>query len=127
VSWSEFLGTLKSIASKHPLGKIVLNPPSDPWSKKFLGAGLQRQYGRYPAPIGPVQPAPAKGLLTGGQRMARNIYGDTIPDEFGGGAPRRRRRGGITSRDLRSFKRVANLIRKYAAPVRHMRTHPKHR
>lgn len=38
---------------------------------------------------------------------------------------RRRRRGGITARDLASFRRVANLIRRYSAPVRHMRTHPR--
>lgn len=54
--------------------------------------------------------------------MARNIYGEEIPDEY---APRRRRGRGITAHDLRSFRRVANLIRKYAAPVRHFRTHPK--
>lgn len=46
----------------------------------------------------------------------------------GGGGYRRHRRGrGITARDLRSFRRVANLIRTYAAPVRHFRTHPKRR
>ncbi len=35
--------------------------------------------------------------------------------------PRRRRRKGITSRDLSSFRRVANLIRHYSAPVHRMR------
>lgn len=35
--------------------------------------------------------------------------------------PRRRRGRGITPRDLRSFRRVANLIRHYSAPVHRMR------
>lgn len=37
--------------------------------------------------------------------------------------PRRRRGRGISPRDLRSFRRVANLIKHYAAPVHRMRTH----
>jgi len=36
--------------------------------------------------------------------------------------PRRRRRRGITPKDLSSFRRVANLIKAYSAPVRHTRT-----
>jgi len=36
-------------------------------------------------------------------------------------APRRRRRRGITARDLQSFRRVANLVDHYAKPVHHMR------
>lgn len=36
--------------------------------------------------------------------------------------PRRRRRRGITPRDLQSFRRVANLIKCYSAPVHRMRT-----
>lgn len=35
--------------------------------------------------------------------------------------PRRRRRRGITARDLASFRRVANLVDHYAKPVHHMR------
>lgn len=42
----------------------------------------------------------------------------------GGQLPRikRRRRRGITPKDLQSFRRVANLIKAYSAPVRRMRT-----
>lgn len=36
----------------------------------------------------------------------------------------RRRRKGISSNDLKSFRRVANLIRSYSGPVRRMRTCP---
>lgn len=39
--------------------------------------------------------------------------------------PRRRRGRGITPRDLRSFRRVANLIKSYSGPVHRMRTHPR--
>ncbi len=35
--------------------------------------------------------------------------------------PKRRRRRGITPRDLSSFRRVANLVNHYAKPVHHMR------
>lgn len=56
--------------------------------------------------------------------MGQPAYGPPAPS-MGGGVYRRRRRGGISSRDLRSFRRVANLIRKYAAPVRHFRTKPR--
>lgn len=42
---------------------------------------------------------------------------------FRGGGRRRRRRG-ITPTDLKSFRRVANLIRSYSAPVRRMRACP---
>jgi len=35
--------------------------------------------------------------------------------------PRRRRRRGISPRDLSSFRRVANLIKNYSAPVHRMR------
>lgn len=55
--------------------------------------------------------------------MPYNIYGEQISDYDAGYRPRRRRRG-ITARDLQSFRRVANLIKRYAAPVRHMRTKP---
>lgn len=89
---------------------------------KLAKQGLQRRYPQYSTRIGPVQPKPAPSLEA--RRMPYNIYGDQIPDEGGGYRPRRRGRG-ITARDLRSFRRVANLIRKYAAPVRHFRTHPK--
>lgn len=64
------------------------------------------------AGIGPMMPsAPAYG-------------GGTVA---AGGRRHHRRGRGITARDLRSFRRVANLIRTYAAPVRHFRTHPKRR
>jgi len=36
-------------------------------------------------------------------------------------APRRRRRRGISSRDLTSFRRVANLVDRYSKPVHRMR------
>jgi len=35
--------------------------------------------------------------------------------------PKRRRRKGISARDLSSFRRVANLVNHYAKPVHHMR------
>ena len=59
--------------------------------------------------------------------MAVNIYGEQIPgySDDVGYPMRRRRRRGITRRDLASYRRVANLIRKYAAPVRHFRKKPK--
>ena len=69
----------------------------------------------------------------GGGGMAAGLVGPPSPGMLGLAPaagelmPRRKRRRGITARDLRSFRRVANLIRTYAAPVRHFRTHPKRR
>jgi len=74
---------------------------------------------------GGMAAAPSMGFMGvpqpggGGARAVR-------VDEFGNPIRRRRRRG-ITAGDLRSFRRVANLIRAYAAPVRHFRTRPKRR
>lgn len=48
--------------------------------------------------------------------IATLMHNGTLP------VPRRRRRKGITPRDLQSFRRVANLVKQYSAPVRHMRT-----
>lgn len=101
-------------------------PSSNPFLRSRALSELQKgltKYGHAPKRGGVGRsfdlPAPARRTP-----MAYNIYGDQIPDEYGA-APRRRRGRGITARDLRSFRRVANLIRKYAAPVRHFRKHPK--
>jgi len=53
----------------------------------------------------------------------RALLGPGFAVPAAGGEPgyRPRRRRGITAHDLASFRRVANLIRKYAAPVRHFR------
>lgn len=94
-----------------------------------IGAGFNRTRSSSSTPWYLSAPQPYEKLNLPAPRRAAmpqyNIYGDMIPDSGNGGyAPRRRRRG-ITARDLASFRRVANLIRKYSAPVRHFRKHPK--
>lgn len=50
------------------------------------------------------------------------IAGEWLYDKFGNPVrKKRRRRKGITPKDLSSFKRVARLIDKFAAPVHHLR------
>lgn len=81
----------------------------------------------------------ASGLIGAGLGSARGgrsgravevpSFGGFGSSGFGGddgnGYRPRRRRSGISGKDLRSFRKVANLIRRYAAPVRHFRTSPK--
>lgn len=104
----------------NPILKGIVKGTLTPNINKLARVGLSR-VSSSKGFIGPVAPRPAPTLE--GRRMPVNIYGDQIPDEYG--APRRRRGRGITARDLRSFRRVANLIHKYAAPVRHMRGYKK--
>lgn len=115
MNWTDALAGLMG-----PEASKLFNAIKNSRTSQLAKQGLQRQYPRYSSPAGPFLPKPAPSLEA---RMPRNIYGDQIPDEYG--PPRRSRGRGITARDLRSFRRVANLIRKYAAPVRHFRTHPK--
>lgn len=74
------------------------------------------------------------GLTRGGRtRGALQHYGlapgfgpQGPPSAFGGDLEvyRPRRRRGITARDLASFRRVANLIKRYSRLVRSFRTRP---
>ncbi len=63
---------------------------------------------------------PAWCLAAGGVAAVANLmHSGQLP------IPKRRRRRGITPRDLHSFRRVANLIKAYSGPVHHMRTKPR--
>lgn len=59
------------------------------------------------------------GGAVGGAALGAYLDGGNQP------AKRRRRGKGITARDLRSFKRVAKLVDKYAKPVHHFRNFKK--
>ncbi len=60
---------------------------------------------------------PAWCVAVGGVAAVANLmHSGQLP------VPRRRRRRGITPKDLQSFRRVANLVKHYSGPVRHMRT-----
>lgn len=65
-----------------------------------------------------------------GKAVAGGIAGDIIWDAVTGqpvGMKKKRKRGkGISARDLRSFKRVARLVDKFAKPVHHMRNFKAH-
>jgi len=116
VNWSSALDLFDN-----PILKGIVKGTLTPNINKLARGGLSRVSSRSSGGfIGPIAPRPAPSLE--GRLMAVNIYGDQIPDEYG--PPRRRRGRGITAHDLRSFRRVANLIRKYAAPVRHFKKHP---
>jgi hypothetical protein len=61
---------------------------------------------------------PGKGLTALGAGAAGAISGIFWDQQH---KKRKRRRKGITAKDLMSFKRVARLVDKYAKPVHHFR------
>lgn len=119
MAWADMLSRISSTVTRYgDLAKQIRT--SMPNMERLARQGLTlrpQKAQRLPEFMSGAKYAPER------RDMARNIYGDVIPGDFGTPAPRRRRRG-ITARDLASFRRVANLIRKYAAPVRHFRKHP---
>jgi len=69
----------------------------------------------------PILPTLSSVALGGAGAAA----GGAVASLFGTTHKRRRRRKGITAKDLNSFKRVAKLVDKYAKPVHHMRNFKK--
>lgn len=62
------------------------------------------------------------GLSTAGAAAAGAVAGEWLYDKLGNPvAKRRRRRKGISAKDLSSFKRVARLVDKFSRPVHKMR------
>ena len=82
-----------------------------------VGSGILEQYARG-ARRGPLAPS---GRLP---PYASFGPGLAIPGPGDVEVYRPRRRRGITARDLSSFRRVANLIKRYSRPVRSFRTRP---
>lgn len=68
----------------------------------------------------PALQSTAGKLVAGGAAVAAGEY---LYDKMGNvvGKKHRRRRKGITPKDLSSFKRVARLIDKFSKPVHHFR------
>jgi len=81
-----------------------------------VGSGILEQYARG-ARRGPLAPS---GRLPPYAALGPGLAAG-LPDVE---AYRPRRRRGITARDLASFRRVANLIKRYSRPVRSFRTRP---
>lgn len=67
----------------------------------------------------PVLPGLGSMAASAGGGMAGGI----IWDQVSGDKKKRRRRKGLTAKDLSSFKRVARLVDKYARPVQKMRNY----
>lgn len=61
---------------------------------------------------------PGVGAVVG---TAAGVGGSMLVDSLGRPVKKRRRRKGITPKDLMSFKRVARLIDKFSAPVHRLR------
>lgn len=109
-------------------GRASNVPPS-------VGGGLLSLPGGL-ATGGGVMPRSARGIMKSANYYARkypqwamSVGGTTgIANLIASGqlpAMRHRRGRGITPRDLRSFKRVANLINHFSRPVHHMRGYKK--
>lgn len=118
-------GSIGKVLGKIAAPVLSVIPGVGPIAGTILGAAAQKVLGGGGGGGGGGINLPA---LPGGARMPAGlpaIAGAAAGGYLGGinwdTPKKRRRRKGITAKDLTSFKRVARLVDKYAKPVHHFR------